>query len=117
MDKLLLKNKIKLAQQQYEAMRPSGLSRKVKQLVLAALMSQPCKIATTPLPLPTNPLYLSSPTTSYAPRYSVNFTTMNNNEEQDHLNALFKQKQVLRSRVRKALKGMDPILRSQEGNF
>lgn len=41
---------------------------------------------------------------------------MNNNEEQDHLNAIFKQKQVLRSRVRKALKSMDPTLRSQEDN-
>ncbi|XP_030937175.1 5-formyltetrahydrofolate cyclo-ligase, mitochondrial-like [Quercus lobata] len=95
-------------------MRPTGLSRKLKQLVVS--MTQPCNFVTTT----TNPLLLSRPT-SYAPRYShsLNFTTMmtnNNNEEQDHLNALFKQKQLLRSRVRKDLKNMDPTLRSQEDN-
>ncbi|KAK4568437.1 hypothetical protein RGQ29_004010 [Quercus rubra] len=94
-------------------MRPTGLSRKLKQLVVS--MTQPCNFVTT-----TNPLLLSRPT-SYAPRYShsLNFATMmtnNNNEEQDHLNALFKQKQLLRSRVRKDLKNMDPTLRSQEDN-
>ncbi|XP_065626410.1 5-formyltetrahydrofolate cyclo-ligase, mitochondrial isoform X2 [Quercus suber] len=93
-------------------MRPTGLSRKLKQLVVS--MTQPCNFVTTT----TNPLLLSR-LTSYPPRYShsLNFTTMmtnNNNEEQDHLNALFKQKQLLRSRVRKELKNMDPTLRSQE---
>ncbi|XP_050257436.1 5-formyltetrahydrofolate cyclo-ligase, mitochondrial-like [Quercus robur] len=95
-------------------MRPTGLSRKLKQLVVS--MTQPCNFVTTT----TNPLLLSRPT-SHAPRYShsLSFTTMmtnNNNEEQDHLNALFKQKQLLRSRVRKDLKNMDPTLRSQEDN-
>jgi len=62
----------------------------------------------------TKPLFLTR-ATSYAPRATVTFRTMNHNEEQDHLDALFKQKRALRSRVRKALKAMDPALRSQEG--
>ena len=113
-----MQNKIELkrhdSRERRSLMRPTGLSRKLKQLVVS--MTQPCNFVTT-----TNPLLLSRPT-SYAPRYShsLNFTTKmtnNNNEEQDHLNALFKQKQLLRSRVRKDLKNMDPTLRSQEGNF
>ncbi|KAK6249896.1 hypothetical protein SCA6_003901 [Theobroma cacao] len=38
----------------------------------------------------------------------------NNNQEQDHLESIFKQKRILRSKVRQALKSMDPSLRSQE---
>lgn len=36
-------------------------------------------------------------------------------ENEDQLKAIFEQKRVLRSSVRKALKAMDPSLRSQEG--
>ncbi|XVF12029.1 hypothetical protein REPUB_Repub08aG0079500 [Reevesia pubescens] len=38
-----------------------------------------------------------------------------NNQEQDPLESIFKQKRILRSKVRQALKSMDPSLRSQEG--
>jgi hypothetical protein len=34
-----------------------------------------------------------------------------------NLDGIFKQKQVLRSKVRKSLKSMDPSLRSQEGTI
>ncbi|XVF50220.1 hypothetical protein PTKIN_Ptkin04bG0078500 [Pterospermum kingtungense] len=37
-----------------------------------------------------------------------------NNQEQDHLESIFKQKRILRSKVRQALKSMEPSLRSQE---
>ncbi|XWS48094.1 hypothetical protein CRYUN_Cryun13aG0043400 [Craigia yunnanensis] len=38
----------------------------------------------------------------------------NNNEDQDHLESIFKQKRILRSKVRLALKFMEPSIRSQE---
>ncbi|GLT66518.1 hypothetical protein SLA2020_388780 [Shorea laevis] len=75
-------------------------------------MIQQCTAASTTAPA-TKPLFLSR-APSYAPRATVTFRTMNHNEEQDHLDAVFKQKRALRSRVRKALKAMDPALRSQE---
>ncbi|XP_021292188.1 5-formyltetrahydrofolate cyclo-ligase, mitochondrial isoform X2 [Herrania umbratica] len=40
----------------------------------------------------------------------------NSNQEQDHLESIFKQKRILRSKIRQALKSMDPSLRSQEDN-
>lgn len=80
---------------------------------LVPLMIQQCTAASTTAPA-TKPLFLSR-APSYAPRATVTFRTMNHNEEQDHLDAVFKQKRALRSRVRKALKAMDPALRSQEG--
>lgn len=43
---------------------------------------------------------------------TLNFTTMNTNTTQ--LDTIFKQKKILRSKVRKDLKSMDPTLRSQE---
>ncbi|KAB1216711.1 5-formyltetrahydrofolate cyclo-ligase, mitochondrial [Morella rubra] len=94
-------------------MRTAGLTRKVKQVVLVALMNQPCSIPRT-VPA-TKPLLLSRPP-SYAPPSAVTFTTMNKNEEKDHLDGVFKQKRALRTRVRKALKAMDSELRSHEDN-
>ncbi|XP_040990535.1 5-formyltetrahydrofolate cyclo-ligase, mitochondrial-like isoform X3 [Juglans microcarpa x Juglans regia] len=84
------------------------LIRQVKQRVLAALMNQP-----SPAPAPNT--LLSRPP-SYAPPSTVTFSTMNKNTEQEHLDSVFKQKRALRSRVRKALKAMEPDLRSQEDN-
>lgn len=37
------------------------------------------------------------------------------NQERDQLESVFKQKKILRTRVRRALKSMDPLQRSQEG--
>ncbi|XVE54879.1 hypothetical protein DITRI_Ditri03aG0117800 [Diplodiscus trichospermus] len=39
------------------------------------------------------------------------------NQEQDHLESIFKQKRIIRSKVRQALKSMDPSLRSQEDDI
>ncbi|KAE8124124.1 hypothetical protein FH972_019034 [Carpinus fangiana] len=77
-------------------------------------MTQPWTTPSTTAPA-TKLLFLSRPP-SFAPRATVTLGKMNHNEEQDHLDALFKQKRALRSRVRKALKAMDPALRSQEDN-
>ncbi|XVF54222.1 hypothetical protein PTKIN_Ptkin05aG0163200 [Pterospermum kingtungense] len=41
----------------------------------------------------------------------------NSNQDQDHLESIFKQKRILRSKVRQALKSMDPSLRSQEDDI
>jgi 5-formyltetrahydrofolate cyclo-ligase len=44
-------------------------------------------------------------------------TTTNNNNNHDDLDAIFKQKRILRTQVRKTLKAIDPSLRSQQGTF
>lgn len=50
-------------------------------------------------------------------RGSVATLTMaTNGGQNDELDALFKQKRLLRTQVRKTLKAMDPSLRSQQGN-
>ncbi|XP_018832653.2 5-formyltetrahydrofolate cyclo-ligase, mitochondrial-like [Juglans regia] len=90
------------------------LIRQVKQRVLAALMNQPCT-RPAPAPAPAPKTLLSRPP-SYAPPSTVTFSTMNKNTEQEHLDSVYKQKRALRSRVRKALKAMEPDLRSQEDN-
>ncbi|KAE8701417.1 5-formyltetrahydrofolate cyclo-ligase [Hibiscus syriacus] len=41
----------------------------------------------------------------------------NNNQEPDNLESVFKQKRILRTKVRQALKSMDPSLRSQEDDM
>ncbi|XVF09186.1 hypothetical protein REPUB_Repub07fG0070100 [Reevesia pubescens] len=41
----------------------------------------------------------------------------NNKEEEEHLESIFKQKRILRSKVRQALKSMNPSLRSQEDDI
>jgi hypothetical protein len=41
----------------------------------------------------------------------------NDNTNHDDLDAIFKQKRVLRTQVRKTLKAIDPSLRSQQGTF
>lgn len=51
---------------------------------------------------------LASPTAASPPSAAAMSTTP--------LDAIFKEKRALRSRVRKELKSMDPALRSQEGN-
>ncbi|KAK2371398.1 5-formyltetrahydrofolate cycloligase [Trifolium repens] len=43
-------------------------------------------------------------------------TTTNNNNNHDDLDAIFKQKRILRTQVRKTLKAIDPSLRSQQDN-
>lgn len=59
---------------------------------------------------PLSPLSLRS---SGSPKMASNDSIKPENEDQ--LNSVFQQKRVLRSSVRKALKAMDPSLRSQEG--
>nr|XP_004299620.2 PREDICTED: 5-formyltetrahydrofolate cyclo-ligase, mitochondrial [Fragaria vesca subsp. vesca] len=75
--------------------------------LLVALMTQPCTLAAPP-PLASS--ILRRPPPSFSQRFIATMTTNN----QDHLDALFKQKRMLRTKVRKALKSMDPVLRSQE---
>ncbi|KAL6178139.1 hypothetical protein ACLB2K_049658 [Fragaria x ananassa] len=75
--------------------------------LLVALMTQPCTLAAPP---PRASSILRRPPPSFSQRFIATMTTNN----QDHLDALFKQKRMLRTKVRKALKSMDPVLRSQE---
>ncbi|XP_062029797.1 5-formyltetrahydrofolate cyclo-ligase, mitochondrial-like [Rosa rugosa] len=80
--------------------------------LLVALMTQPCTLAAPPPPatISRRPAILRRPP---PPSFSQRFITMTTNN-QDHLDDLFKQKRMLRTKVRKALKSMDPVLRSQE---
>ncbi|KAF2316017.1 hypothetical protein GH714_040812 [Hevea brasiliensis] len=58
-------------------------------------------------------------TTNPPPRpacLSPNVTMSTDLDQSTHLNEIFKQKGILRTQVRKALKFMDPSLRSQEDN-
>ncbi|KAH7528537.1 hypothetical protein FEM48_Zijuj05G0082600 [Ziziphus jujuba var. spinosa] len=93
--------------------------RKYMKEVAVALMTKSTIFAPT---LTANSLSLSRPRPP--PTFaSHSITTMINNQEQQHqledtnLDAIFKQKKLLRSRVRKQLKAMDPTLRSQEGKL
>ena len=78
-------------------------------------MSQPCTVATLPPPPPAVKLSRSANVRTQPPSIASRFITMSTNN-QDHLDYLFKQKRILRTKVRKALKSMDPALRAQEGN-
>ncbi|KAF4349563.1 hypothetical protein G4B88_009539 [Cannabis sativa] len=101
-----------------------GRRAHVRELVKAArvLMTQPLlfplpKLAANSLsinnpllPTPQRPL----PFPSLASRSTVTMSTDKNDNVQDQLDAIFKQKKVVRSQVRKSLKAMDPSLRSHE---
>ncbi|CAL5398887.1 unnamed protein product [Camellia sinensis] len=50
-----------------------------------------------------------------SPRRSI--VTMNKDDDPNQLEAIVQQKQALRSKMRKALKSMDPIQRSQEAKI
>lgn len=93
--------------------------RKYMKEVVVALMSQPTIF--TPTTITANSLNLSRPALLRPPPTlaSRSIITMINDQEQQHqlLDAIFKQKKVLRSRVRKQLKAMDPTIRSQEGKL
>ncbi|XP_008239679.1 PREDICTED: 5-formyltetrahydrofolate cyclo-ligase, mitochondrial-like [Prunus mume] len=93
--------------------------------LVVALMAQSCTLATPPSAVAAISLKLSRaailrPPPSYAPTsLSTRTITMNINsqeQQQDNLDGIFKQKRILRSKVRKALKAMDPTLRSHEDN-
>ncbi|OAY47692.1 5-formyltetrahydrofolate cyclo-ligase, mitochondrial isoform X2 [Manihot esculenta] len=73
--------------------------------VKAALMIQPTSLLQ-PLPL------LPSRPACFRP----NVTMSNDPDQSTNLDEIFKQKRILRTTVRKALKSMDPPLRSQEDN-
>ncbi|KAM1026068.1 hypothetical protein ACFX13_039754 [Malus domestica] len=89
--------------------------------LVVALMTKWCTLPTQPAAAPI-PLHLSRPALLrppplYAPPRATRTIAMNTtNQDQDSLDALFKQKRILRSNVRKALKSMDPTLRSHEDN-
>ncbi|XP_030493325.2 5-formyltetrahydrofolate cyclo-ligase, mitochondrial [Cannabis sativa] len=101
-----------------------GRRAHVRELVKAAgvLMTQPLlfplpklaanslSISNPLLPTPQRPL----PSPSLASRSTVTMSTSINDNVQDQLDAIFKQKKVVRSQVRKTLKAMDPSLRSHE---
>lgn len=92
--------------------------------LVVALMTQSCTLATPPSAAPislklSRATILRPPPSCAPPSISIRTITMNINsqeQQQDNLEGIFKQKQILRSKVRKALKAMDPALRSHEGN-
>lgn len=51
------------------------------------------------------------------PRPSQHLTMATTGSNRDDLDAIFKQKRALRTQVRKALKAIDPSLRSQQGSY
>ncbi|PQQ08474.1 5-formyltetrahydrofolate cyclo-ligase mitochondrial [Prunus yedoensis var. nudiflora] len=89
-------------------------------------MTQSCTLATPPSAVAAISLKLSRaailrPPPSYGPPPSLSTRTITMNinsqeQQQDNLDGIFKQKRILRSKVRKALKAMDPTLRSHEDN-
>ncbi|KAL5544308.1 hypothetical protein UlMin_008092, partial [Ulmus minor] len=97
------------------------MRRHVKELVVA-LMTLP--LSHSPSAIASTSLYLSRTTFLRSPPSfsSRSIVTMINNtkniqqqqQEQNQLDAIFKQKKALRSRVRKALKAMEPELRTHE---
>ncbi|XP_059645571.1 5-formyltetrahydrofolate cyclo-ligase, mitochondrial [Cornus florida] len=94
-----------------------------RAIEVAVLMIHPCTIATAAA---SHSLFFTRSAIVRPPPFyaSLSTTTMNNPEQSttttttttSHLDAVFKQKRVLRSKVKKDLKGMDPIQRSQEDN-
>ncbi|KAJ0106733.1 hypothetical protein Patl1_17903 [Pistacia atlantica] len=92
---------------------------------VVALITQACAYSNstpTPLTVTSSLNYYNKLTSNHptfiSPRSFVSI--MNNNStyppEQPHLDSIFKQKRVLRSKVRQTLKSMDPSLRSHEDN-
>ncbi|KAM6594206.1 hypothetical protein CsatA_001909 [Cannabis sativa] len=77
---------------------------------LPKLAANSLSISNPLLPTPQRPL----PSPSLASRSTVTMSTSINDNVQDQLDAIFKQKKVVRSQVRKTLKAMDPSLRSHE---
>ncbi|KAJ7945938.1 5-formyltetrahydrofolate cyclo-ligase [Quillaja saponaria] len=53
---------------------------------------------------------------SFTRRSVVTLTKMSNSNHQDELDAISQKKRILRTRVRKALKAMEPSVRSQQDN-
>ena len=90
-------------------MSRTGLRQKAKLV----LMTQPYSIATVLAQAPFCSLFNPLP----APCSIVTMTNNTHQSSNTHLEAVFKQKKILRSSVRKALKGMDPSSRSQEGTI
>ncbi|XP_022889842.1 5-formyltetrahydrofolate cyclo-ligase, mitochondrial isoform X2 [Olea europaea var. sylvestris] len=94
------------------------LTKRAREWIVAAerLMIHPRTLATAaaspPSFLTTRVLYPYSSRLNLRQTAILNFTTMNTNNAQ--LDTIFKQKKILRSKVRKDLKSMDPTLRSQE---
>ncbi|CAK7322916.1 unnamed protein product [Dovyalis caffra] len=87
----------------------SGLRQRVKELLMTI---QPRSFLPTspspPLPFAKKPLLLGLANAAPCSPVTMSTTTTTNLDE------IFKQKRVLRSKVRKSLKSMDPSLRSQE---
>lgn len=92
--------------------------------LLEMLMGYPRTIAPPPNALFFTRSFILRPIPpSYAPPRLTTTTSMSmsmstvdqSSEGGAHLDHLFKQKRILRSRVKKDLKSMDPTLRSQEG--
>ena len=93
--------------------------------LVPALMTQPLlfispKLATNsinpslPAPLRPPPSYASRSTVTMSNNQNDNIQDLQR-QQQDQLEAIFKEKRVLRSKVRKTLKAMNPSLRSHEG--
>lgn len=87
----------------------------VRGLVAVMMLTHPCTIATLPTALSlTRSLILrpQAPPSAYAPALYANMTTRHTHDHQ--LEAIFSQKKVLRSKIKKDLRAMDPTLRSHQ---
>lgn len=85
----------------------SGLINRAKEAVT---------LITQPRTLGSPPLFTSRPANERLASQSYrSFATMNRND--DPIEALFQQKRSLRSRIRKELRNMDPVRRSEEGTL
>lgn len=87
------------------------------QELVAVIMTHQCTIATPAFPRAfsfTRSVILrpQPPPSSYAPPRSAASATMTTQDH--HLEAIFTQKRVLRSKIKKDLRSMDPALRSHE---
>ncbi|GMN21324.1 hypothetical protein TIFTF001_051122 [Ficus carica] len=92
------------------------MRRHVRELVVA-LKTKPLLCASPPpisLSSSNSLSFLRRPPSSCATMINENNNIKNDNSQE--LETIFKQKKLVRSRVRKALKAMEPSLRSHEGN-
>lgn len=86
--------------------------RQKAELVLKRMI-QPYSIATVPSRAPVFSFFNPPP----SPRSFFIMSCSTHQSSNAQLEAVFKQKKILRSRIRKDLKAMDPSSRSQEGNI
>ncbi|KAL0004052.1 hypothetical protein SO802_011613 [Lithocarpus litseifolius] len=92
------------------------IARAGRQMISSAkqvvMLTQARTLASPPTPLSSHPS-----TVSHVPEPNRSFVTMTTNNDDPHeVDAIFQRKHSLRSKLRKDLKNMDPIRRSEEDN-